>query len=100
MTKAPSFLKKYFWDIDFAKLDPKKRPEYVIERILELGDVKAVRWVLKTFPKNVIKKTLMTRRGFSPKTAVFWATILGINQKNITCLQPQYLAMRQTHWPY
>lgn len=100
MQKAPLFLKKYFWDIDFKKLDPEKHPEYVIERILELGDVRAVRWVLKNFDRKLIKKTIMTRRGLSPKTATFWSLILGIDKKNIVCLQTPYLATRQTHWPY
>lgn len=100
MVKAPKFLRQYFWDIDFIKLDPEKNPQYVIERLLEFGDVRSVRWVLKTFPKEVIAKTVMTRRGLSPRTASFWAFMLNIDDKDIVCLQEQYLTMRQTHWPY
>lgn len=100
MAKAPAFLKQYFWDIDFKRLDISKSSVYVIERILELGDIKAIKWVLKTFKKDLIKKVVMTRRGLSPRTANFWASILGIDNKEITCLQGQYLNTRQTHWPY
>lgn len=71
MAKLPPFLKKYFWDIDFKKLDSQKNSEYIIVRLLEFGDEKAIRWVIKAFSKKFIKQTVMTSRGFSPKTATF-----------------------------
>lgn len=100
MTNAPLFLKKYFWDIDFEKLDPIKSPVYVIERILEMGDDKAIKWLFKEFSKNLIIKVVRTSRGLSSQTATLWSLILGINKKSIVCLQTPYLKMRQTHWPY
>lgn len=96
----PTFLKKYFWDIDFAKLDPDKRATYIIERLLEMGDEKAVRWVLQTFKKSEIKKVIRQSRNLSPQTANFWSLILDVNKKDITCLQKPYLNIRQSHWPY
>lgn len=100
MSRVPLFLKKYFWDIDFKKLDPQKRPEYVIERILELGDVKAVRWVLRNFKKEVIKKVIMTRRGLSPKTANFWATFFNIPHKKIVCFRKGFPNPPMQTWSY
>lgn len=98
--KAPLFLKKYFWDIDFKKLDPQKRPEYVIERILELGDVRAVRWVFRNFKKEVIKKAIMTRRGLSPKTANFWATFFNIPHEEIVCFRKGFPNPPKQIWSY
>jgi len=100
MAKLPSFLKRYFWDIDFKKLDSKKNSEYIIVRLLEFGDEKAIRWLLKIFSKKLIKKIVMTRRGISPRTATFWGRVLGVSEKDILCLQTQYLKMRRAHWPY
>ena len=45
MKKAPAFLKQYFWDIDFDKLDIEKYPLYVVARILNYGDEKAIAWM-------------------------------------------------------
>lgn len=98
--KPPQFLKKYFWDIDFAKLDPDKSPVYVIERILEVGDDRAIRWLLGTFSVSLIKKVVMTSRALSPETASFWSTILKIEKSRIACLQAPSLRVRQSHWPY
>ncbi|MBI2327143.1 hypothetical protein HYU92_02385 [Candidatus Curtissbacteria bacterium] len=100
MSKAPAFLKQYFWDIDFKKLDPQKSESYIIERILEVGDVKAIRWVFKTFDKEFIKSVIARSRALSPQTANYWGLMLDIDQKEIACLQKPYLAIRQTHWPY
>lgn len=100
MVKAPAFLRKYFWDIDFAKLNPQKSPTYVIERILEFGDEKAVRWVLKTFSKQQIRETVCQSRAISSVTANFWSFILNIPKEQIRCLQPQFLKIRNELWPY
>ena len=100
MRKAPLFLKKYFWDIDFNRLNVAEKSIYVIERILELGDEKAIKWLFRKFQKTLIKKVIIGSRGLSPQTASFWSLILDIDQKEIRCLQKPFLRLRQTHWPY
>lgn len=96
----PKFLKKYFWDIDFAKLDMKTHSQYVLERILEYGDEKAVRWMEKNFTKDEVADILFHFRGLSPKSANYWAVILGIDRREVLCLQKPYLERRRMHWPY
>jgi len=96
----PRALHRYFWDTDTTKLKPQDYPQYVIQRLLEMGDDEAVRWVRKNFSENLIKKTVQKRRGFSPKTAQFWASFLKISPKKIKCLQKPYLEQHKTHWPY
>lgn len=99
-TFLPKSLHRYFWDIEAAKLNPQRRPQYVIQRLLEMSDVKAVRWVRGNFSEEQIKETVKKRRGFSPKTASFWASFLKIPSKEVVCLQKPYLAQRRSHWPY
>jgi len=43
MKTLPEFLKKYFWDVDFSKLDKEAYSQFIIERILEYGDQKAIK---------------------------------------------------------
>lgn len=74
--RLPGELKKYFWEVDTEKLDFKKRGEYVIGRLLECGDVEAIRWLFKTFDRELIKKVILKSRGFSPKTLSFWSPFL------------------------
>lgn len=90
MTKAPLFLKKYFWDIDFKKLNPDKSKTFVLKRLLDRGDDKALKWLFKYCTKKDIKQLLLTTRDLSPKTANFWANFLNIDTKKMPCLQKPY----------
>jgi hypothetical protein len=93
-----TFLKKYFWETDFKSLDLKKDAVYIISRILEYGDIKAVKWLLKNFDKKLIKKVILTQRGFSPKTSNFWRLFFNLNKNKVLCLKKSYLKRRKSHW--
>lgn len=96
----PKFLKKYFWDVDFEKLDTQEHPYYVLQRILEFGNEKAVAWMRRRFNAKQVKYVLTHLRGLSPKSANFWAIIYGIDKERVICLQKHYLRMRRQVWPY
>lgn len=100
MLKPPSFLKKYFWEIDFEKLDAEEKGRYVIARLLERGDEEALRWMFQTYPKSIVKDVLKKTRALSPKSANYWALVLGIPQMEVLCLQKPFLEIRKTFWPY
>ena len=97
--RLPQFLKKYFWDADVARIT-EKNASYVIGRILEHGDVQAVQWLFAHAEKADVEKTLMRRRGFSPRTANFWRIILGINKGKVACLKKSFVQMQKSHWIY
>ncbi|MBI4777796.1 hypothetical protein HY792_02605, partial [Candidatus Desantisbacteria bacterium] len=61
--KLPEFLSKYFWEVDFDKIDLQKRRVYVLSRILDYGDKKAVAWMWKNFTEEEIKNILYNYRG-------------------------------------
>lgn len=98
--KIPKSLHKYFWDIDVKKLNLKKKPYFVINRLLDKGNLTAVKWVRKNYQEEQIKDTFRNVRDFNEKTGRFWVLILKISETEVKCLQPSYLKMRKTHWPY
>ena len=98
--KIPKSLHHFFWDVDVKKLDPEKKPYFVISRLLDKGDVGAVKWVRNNYSEKEIGETFMKLRDFSPKVARFWSLYLKIPEKDIICLQQPYLQMRRMHWPY
>lgn len=100
MKRAPKFLKKYFWDIDFEKLDIEIHSRGILARLLEYGDEKAVRWMKKNFTKNDVAWVLYNLRSVSPRSANFWAVIFDIDKRKTLCLRKSYLTMRNMHWPY
>ena len=71
----PAYLKKYFWEVDTRKLDPQKRPEYIVARILEFGDPSAIKWIWRSFSKKEWRAALKLRE-VSGKTRNFWSPLL------------------------
>jgi len=90
MKKLPSFLEQYFWDVDFDKLSFNKSKTFILKRVLDRGNDKAIKWLLQYYTKEDIKKLLLSSRDLSPKTASFWADYLRLDHKKVPCLQKPY----------
>jgi len=98
--KLPKKFRTLFWDSNFEIIDPSSKPLYVINRILDKGDLEAIHWVRQNFPEELIKETLKKLRDYSLKSATFWATIYNIPFTQVKCLQKPYLATRRQLWPH
>ena len=72
----PKDFEKYFWDVDFAKLSFKKYSFYVLERVMKLGDLNALRWLLK-IPRKKILEVVEKSRELDKKTRNYWRVIYG-----------------------
>ncbi len=100
MIRVPKFLKKYFWEIDYKNLDFKKHRVYVLKRIMEYGDEKAVAWLWRNFKKSEIKKVLIKSRGLSQKSANYWTIILDLPRERVQCLKRRSPKGQKKIWPY
>ena len=96
----PGYLRPCFWDIKFEKLDPRGRPRFVIERILEYGGREAVRWMLDSYPREEIVAGLLRSPHLSPRTANFWALFFQVDGEQIRCLSKSFRETREKFWPY
>jgi len=70
------YLRPFFWDSDLSKIKIKENKQYIIERILELGDRDAVQWLFSNFSLDEIKKTVKESKNISQKSLNFWSIIL------------------------
>lgn len=100
MKRFPLSLKKYFWDTDFSQLNKDSYSQFIIGRILEYGDKKAVEWLFKYFKKSELKEALEKKRNISPLSANYWGLILNIHRDKILCLRKQSQNKLQKTWPY
>ncbi len=60
--------KSLFWDVDRERLSRKKDWYFIIERILEFGDIDDLSWMKSTFPKDKITETIKKSRVLSNRT--------------------------------
>lgn len=100
MISLPESLRRYFWDVSFEKIDLAKRRDFVLKRVLEYGDEEAIDWMWKHFKKSEVKHALVNFRGFSRKSANYWATLLGMPREEVLCLKKPSSERPKTIWPY
>jgi len=89
-TALPEFLRPYFWDVKFEELEIQKKPRFILKRIIDRGNITALRWVLTQFNVDDIRDLVLTSRDLSRKTANFWTLILDLDPKKVPCLQKPY----------
>ena len=78
-TKAvPEKFRSLFWDTRPENIHLKRNGSYVIERVLELGDLDAIRWLRRVYPTQRILQVLTTSRTLSMKSRNFWRLWFGL----------------------
>lgn len=92
MRPLPEFLRPWFWDVEFEDVRLPERKTFVLERLLELGDDRTIRWVKDSFPLQDIADVVRRSRRISPKTARFWSLVLDIPAEEIRCLSTRFPA--------
>ncbi len=70
--RLPESVRKLLWDVRVETADVKRHYRFFIRRVLDLGDVAALKWLRRNYPDEVIKQVVTEKRGLSPKTLAFW----------------------------
>jgi hypothetical protein len=77
ITTLPKEFKKYFWDVDFKWVSTRPLDRFTLERVMNFGNLKALKWLLHTVPKSTILKVVESSRQLDKKTINFWKIIYG-----------------------
>ena len=94
--QLPSFLRPYFWEVDFTMIQLPKHETYVIERVLEYGNDQAIGWLKKIFTPETIAHVVRRSGCLSRNTANFWALILDIPKEEIRCFSNPFQLMHSS----
>lgn len=94
-TKLPEDFRPYFWDVDFDNLYLEEAPTLILKRLLNRGNTGAIFWMKKHYSNDQIKNLLSVSRDLDQKTGTFWASVLGMDNSEVRCLQKPY---SPTHW--
>ncbi len=68
----PESIKKYFWDCDFETLNMETHSFYISERIMNLGDIPSILWLLSEIDISQLKKVVEKSRNLDKKTRNYW----------------------------
>jgi hypothetical protein len=72
----PKELKKYFWDCDFNELRMSNHAVFITERILNFGNLPAIKWLLSVIDKPFLMDVVEHSRNLDKKTRNFWKIML------------------------
>ena len=74
---VPIEFKKYFWDVDFDKLDLNTQKNFVLERLLDYAAFDSFYWIFKTFSNSEVKSLLDNKgkQSLSRNSYLFWGEI-------------------------
>ncbi len=98
--KLPQFLKRYFWDVEFKDLKKKEYPRFIIERVLEYGDEKAIKWMKDNYTEKKVKQVLCRSKVLSKKNANYWQFVLNLKKGDILCLTKSFQKKHRAIWNY
>jgi hypothetical protein len=59
MKKIPSSLQHLFWSVRLEDIDLQKDKVYIINQVLGFGGLPELRWLFKTYPREVIKEVFL-----------------------------------------
>lgn len=81
MPKLTPNLLKYFWDCDKSKLDFDLHKGYILSRLMQLGDMDAIKWVLKNIEREYVVDYILRKgkNSLDRKSFLFWEKLCSDN---------------------
>jgi len=73
--QKPIFQRRIFWDVDFDKLDYDKQTRFVIERVMERGDVEDIRQCRRYYGDKKIREILLSAK-YLPERRLYLAAAI------------------------
>jgi len=71
----PSYITRYFWGDNLSELNFESHRKYMTETLLNIGDIKSIKWLLHLINRKSIKDLLPTLK-MSKKSRNFWQNYL------------------------
>ena len=83
--------KTYFWDVDPDLLDENKSMKIIIERVMNLGNLREIQLVREFYGDQAIKDTIRSFNYIDPKTLNFLSLLFNIPKKSFKCYSRKQL---------
>lgn len=74
--KVLKFRQSLFWDVDPKTIHPKKHARYIIERILDFGNDKEVKWMWDYYSHFLIQDVVKRSRCLHNQTRSLWSLLI------------------------
>lgn len=91
--KKPSL----FWDVDSEGLNPDTHADFIIQRILDKGDINDFNWAVDFYGKDSVEKVFQKNIGkLNSKSNNFWCFYFNIDKSQ--CIPKQSIKKQSPFW--
>ena len=82
MTSIPLSLTPFFQEYDITKLTPEKDSHTIIERVLQFGNRKEIRWLFECYSRQDISNWVRRwgKEVLPEPDRTFWTIVLDVNE--------------------
>ena len=91
--KSTDFSKYLFWDTDSTKVDLERNSPYMVQHVLEYGELSDWRLLQEYYGLKRIVKIAKQLRNLDPKALSFLCVVSDTNEKDYRCHSQMPLAM-------
>lgn len=81
----PKAVAVLLWDVDLATLDLEKHKAFIVERVLNMGDEVALKWIWQKYGRDVVYDTVTNSRKLTLKTARCWQNYFHLKEEQMKC---------------
>ncbi|MGI5822972.1 MAG: DUF6922 domain-containing protein [Dethiobacteria bacterium] len=81
----PAAVTRLFWDVDWDTLNLEAHQGFIIERVLNMGDEVALKWLWQKFGRGAILKTVTVSSKLTLKTARCWQNYFQLKEEQMKC---------------
>lgn len=85
-----------FWDVDQNLLTEENNRTFIIERVINLGNLAEWNEIVRYYGLDIIKEEVLKAGDLYPKTISFIENYLGIPKTKLSCFIRRQL--NQPHW--
>lgn len=95
--EKPKLSRTIFWDIDFSKIDYDGKYRFVIERVIERGDLNDWKEIKRYYGLGKIKEAVLNARYLTKITMRFCSVYFDVPIEKFRCYKLQQST--DPHWP-
>lgn len=91
MAKAFKLRKTLFWDVDIKKINEWEKPDFIVGRVLDFGNIQEWKTIKNLYSVKKIKETAKKHIFPDARNANFWSIVLNIPFKELRCTRKPLL---------
>lgn len=91
MNKAfPQSIKTLLWDTNIQRISLDVHKQFIIERVLEFGDIQDMKWLLTKYSEKEVIEVLKKSKRISAKTGNYYSLIFNIDKSEMLCMKKPF----------